>query len=474
MDRYRRLAFNTAVFAAGSFGSKIFSLFLNKLYTGHISPEGFYTKSLIETAALFLLPVFTFSLTEAVVRYSLEKESDKTRIFTSAALLMSAGLAVMALLMPFITGLPFLAPIQGYTRLLTVYIAMSAARSLCSQFVKARGMVRLFALDGILTTMTLFFLSVIFISRLEMGVKGFMLSVMLSDACSALFLFAAAELHSFFHVRSFSGRLCTALLKFSLPLIPTTVMWTFTGFSDQIFIGNLCSGEDAGIYAAAAKLPGLISMLSTVFFQAWNISAVTEHNSPGRNEFYEKVCRTYQSVLFIGGAGLILLIQPVSALLINYETFPEYRAAYLYAPLLIAAAVFTCLDLFLAGIYTALEHTVNSLVTVSAACAANIFLNMCLIPRLGVHGAALATFLSYLLCFWIRIADVRRYVPFRFYAAKNIFNTVMLLFICLAAAKQWSFVYILCGTLVISAVNIKDLASAVYVIAGSRKKSDIL
>ena len=84
MNKYKQLAFNTIVFAIGSFGAKIFSLLLNNLYTRHIDPVGFYTKTLIETTALFLLPVFTFSLTEAVVRYGLDRKYNKKQIFTIA------------------------------------------------------------------------------------------------------------------------------------------------------------------------------------------------------------------------------------------------------------------------------------------------------------------------------------------------------------------------------------------------------
>ncbi len=460
MDKYKKLAFNTVIFAVGSFGSKIFSLLLNNLYTRHISPEGFYTKTLIETTALFLLPVFTFSLTEAVVRYGLDKSYDKKQVFTTASAIIFMGLLIMALLMPFIQLIPILAPIREYAVLLAVYVIMSAARSLCSQFVKARGMVRLFAFDGILTTMILFILSIVFISRLEMGVGGFMLSVILSDTCSAIFLFTTAGVGNFFHIRSFSKELGKKLMRFSFPLIPTTVMWTFTGFSDQIFIGNLCSESDAGIYSAAAKLPNLISMLSAVFFQAWNISAITENDSPERSEFYEKVCRTYESVLFIGGAALILMIKPVSTLLINYDSFPEYSGAYLYAPVLIMAVVFACLDIFLMGIYTAAKRTLNSLVTVSVACAANILLNICLIPSMGVHGAAIATFVSYLLCFWIRITDVRRIVPFRFSSVRNVFNTCMLLLMCILTVGQKNLIFISGIAFVILLVNIKPVLSA--------------
>lgn len=461
MNKYRQLAFNTIVFAVGSFGSKIFSLLLNNLYTRHISPAGFYTKTLIETTALFLLPVFTFSLTEAVVRYGLDKRYRKKQIFTTASVLIFAGLMLMILVMPFLELIPFLSPVKEYIVMLAVYVCISSVRSLSSQFVRARGMVRLFAFDGIFTTMTLFVLNILFISRMDMGVRGFMLSVILSDACSSVFLFISAGLHRYLDIHSFSKKLGISMMKFSLPLIPTTVMWTFTGFSDQIFIGNLCSEESAGIYSAATKIPNLLSMVSTIFFQAWNISAITENDSAGRNEFYEKVYSAYESVLFIGSAGLILLIKPISAILINYNTYPEYSTAYLYAPVLIIAAVFTCLDQFLSGIYTATKHTINSLVTVTVACTANIILNTHLIPLWGIQGASIATFMSYFVCFWIRMADARRYVPFRFSVPKNILNTCIILLMCRLTVEQGNFIPVIVSAVVVLLLNIKAMFDTV-------------
>ena len=113
--------------------------------------------------ALFLLPVFTFSLTEAVVRYGLDKRYDKKQVFTTSGLLTAAGLLLMLPVIPFIHLIPALAPTAGYSLLLAVYICTSALRALCSQFVRARDMVKLFAADGILATISLFIFNIIFV-----------------------------------------------------------------------------------------------------------------------------------------------------------------------------------------------------------------------------------------------------------------------------------------------------------------------
>ncbi len=433
MNKYKNLAFNTVIFTIGSFGSKLLSLLLNNLYTKHISPSQLYTKTLVETVALFLIPVFTFSLGEAVIRYGLDNKYDKIKIFTTTSIISLSGLMLMAVVVPLIQFIPVFSSLGSYSLLLIIYIFCSSLRAQCSQFVRAREMVKLFSFDGILTTLMLLLFNIIFISHLGLGVKGFMLSTILSDLCSAFFLFISAGLKKYFNIRAFSFSLGKTMLRFCIPLIPTTVMWTFTGFSDQLFIGGMKGEGDAGIYSAAAKVPSLISMLSTIFFQAWNMSAITENESKDRNLFYERVYSAYESVLFIGSAGLILMIKPISAILINYSVFPEYSKAYIYTPLLISAALFTCLDLFLASIYTATNHTKNAFITIFAAFVLNIVLNCLLIPIFDIQGAALATFMSYFLCFIIRIVDARRFVPFGYNPFASCIGTVLMLLMCFFA-----------------------------------------
>jgi len=436
MNKYKKLAFNTIVFAIGSFGSKILVMLLTRLYTKNISPSELSTKELLEITANFLLPIFTFSMTEAIIRFGLDNKYDKSKVFTTATVLNGAGLVLMLILSPVFRLISFLDFIDGYTILLLVYVCTSAFRALCSQFVRARGMVKLYSLDGILATVTLLIFSILFISTFHWGVKGFMLSVILSDFCSAVFLFLIAGLHRYLSLESYDKRLATSMMRFAVPLIPTVVMWVITGFSDRLFIRYMHSskvelGESAaGIYGLATKVPNLISMVSTIFFQAWNMSAIMENDSEDRSRFYEKVYGAYEAVLFIFSALLIAGVQIVTPIFVSTARFGEYGQVYKYTPVLVVAVLFMCLDQFLSSIYTATKHTKNSFWTSFAASMANIVLNFFLIPEWGIHGAAIATFLSYYLCFWARIIDARYYVPFRFNAVKSLVNTGLLLIMC--------------------------------------------
>lgn len=469
MNKYKKLASNTMIFAVGNFGSKILVILLTRLYTKHINPADMGTKELLETMALFLQPIFTFALQEYLIRFGLDKNYDKKAVFTTSACLTFTGMAAVILIVPGLRFISFLEFISGYSLLLAIYTCTSALRMLCAQFVRSRDMVKLYAVDGILATGTLLIFTFIFIVGMKMGVKGFLLSVICSDLLSAAFLFVTAQLNKFFNRKYFSIKLAGEMMKFSIPLIPTIVMWTITSLSDRIFLTYMHSskvslGESAaGIYGLANKIPNLISMVSTIFFQAWNMSAISENDSADRSKFYERVYSAYESLLFVAAAGLIMLTKPVTSFLATSSTYSEYGTVFIYTPLLIMAAIFTALNQFLGGIYSATKHTQNSFWTSFAACSVNLFLNYIMIPVIGIHGAALATLLSYYLCFWARIIDARYYVPFKFDGVRCLANTGLLTImsiIVITSPPLWAL-WLVMLFVVVAVYNFKPMMTTV-------------
>lgn len=439
MNKYKNLAVNTIVFAIGTFGSKILTLFLTRLYTTHMGSDMFGSKELIEAAASFMIPVFSFSMSDAILRFGLDKEYDKRSVFSTSIAVQAFGLIVMILLSPLFSMIPF---IKGYTMWLMIYVCTSVFRLTCANFIRTRGLVKLFAFDGMLATCSLFLFNVIFISKLGLGIKGFMIAMILSDFCSGVFLWLFAGLGKYFRPSRINMNMIRMMVRFSLPLIPTAVMWTITGFSDRLLIKYIDgpageTGDAAvGLYAAASKIPNLISMVSTIFFQAWNMSAITEHGSRDEGKFYETVYSAYQSIMYIAAAFLILLVQPVSAILLNENNHQEYSQAYLYTPVLVLAVLMMCFNLFFSSIYTASQHTKNSFYTSLVSMILNVVLNVILIKKFGVHGAVAASFASYIACYLIRVVDARRYIYFKVDHTKTLMNLSVLLGMALIAIEK--------------------------------------
>ena len=81
---YKKLFSNTLIFAAGSFCSKLLVLLLVPLYTNAMLPDEFGSVDLISQTANILIPIFTLTLAEAVLRFGLDADSqeEKKKIYS--------------------------------------------------------------------------------------------------------------------------------------------------------------------------------------------------------------------------------------------------------------------------------------------------------------------------------------------------------------------------------------------------------
>lgn len=419
MDKYKKLVSNTVIFGIGTFGSKLISILMLRFYTGMLAPAELGVADLIAQTANFLIPVATFSIMEAVVRFGLDPAYHKTKVFSIGIRTVLLGMTGLVILLPLVNFIP---QFNGYGFLLYVYVYISGFKQLCAQFVRALGLVKLYALDGIFTTVSLIVLNMILMLGFKLGITGYLLSIMLADLLSILFLWKLARLGRYLKLRPIDGKLWGGMMRYSLPLIPTAVLWIVISVSDRFFIAGMLGNASAGLYTAANKLPQALAVVSTVISQAWQISAVDEYRSKDAAQFFSRVFSALQALLFLGGAGILLLLEPVSHILME----EQYYEAIQYSPLLIIGILMMCLCNFLSSIYSATKHTKNSLITSIIAAAVNIILNTLLIPQMGIQGAAVATLASYGVCFFIRLADSRRYVRFRVSNLKILFNLAAL------------------------------------------------
>ncbi len=413
MNKYQKLAGNTLVFAIGSFGMKFLSFILIRLYTAFMTKAEYGTAELLVQTVNMLYPIVTLSMADAVIRFGMDKGYDKRQVYTAAIVSCTVGLGALALFSPVFNLLDIF--FKGYGFLLYACCYFSCFRQIASNFVRARGYVKLFAVDGIFSTLVIVICNIIFLVCLDMGVTGYMLSIMISDILSFTGLTVLAGLHKCLDITYFSKSLFKDMLKYSAPLIPTYVMWWITSASDRLFVIPLCGDDANGIYSAAYKIPSLLMMLTTLFYQAWQMSAIENRNDAGLTKFYTKIYGAYSSILIIGAAGIIMLVKPLTWLLVD----KEYLSAYLYTPILVIAMVFQCLCQFLSSVYNVKKKSVNSMITSIIAAVSNLFLNFMLIPHFGVYGAAIATAAAYMICFIIRILDTRNYIPFKAYFVRT-------------------------------------------------------
>lgn len=203
MNLYRNLISNTVLFGISTFGARFLTFLLTPFYTRVLSSTEYgITDLLIQTGNL-IIPIASVGIANGVIRYGLERSSNKASVFTTGILVTLAGFFVLALTSPLLGQLTFL---SGYVRLVLLYVLAANLHSICNQFARALGHVRLFALDGILRTVLTILLNILLLAVFPMGAAGYVLANVLADGIAAVFVFSAAKEWRYLRLSSLSGR----------------------------------------------------------------------------------------------------------------------------------------------------------------------------------------------------------------------------------------------------------------------------
>ena len=470
---YRKLFSNTLVFAIGSFSSKVLVLLLIPIYTSYLSTAELGVTDVLTQIANWIIPLVTMTITEAIIRFGLDRAYDKKSVFTIGNMVCAFGLAVFGIILPLVnlTGLAD-KYIGGYAMLLFLYVLMSSIKSLYTTFVRAMERVRLFAVAGIVATFFTLFFTAMFYMVLPSsflgegtGIEKYLLATILSDFITTIFVTFRAKLWKYIDFRHIDREMLHTMLQYSVPLIPAQLLWLITNSSDSFMTTHYLGSASNGILSAAYKIPNIVATVYLMFGQAWNMSAITENDSEDRDKFYENVFDFNQSLLYILAGGCMLIIQPLTNIMIG----ENFRECVRYSPLLIYSTIFSCFTTFMGSIYLATKETKRSLFTSLVSGVVNVGLNVILIPRIGLYGPAISTVTSYIAVFAIRAYDSRKLVPFRInYRKLAASNAVLLVMLGILLAEphlsKKPLLYLLLFALfcVVFVLNIKAVTSILY------------
>ena len=425
---YKKLVSNTIIFALGSFSSKVLVLFLVPIYTNYLTTEQLGQTDLVVQVANWLIPIFSLTVYEAMIRFGLDKATDKRQVFSIGNLVVFSGLAAMCLIMPLVKLTGILDKYIGeYTLLLCIYVCTASLRWVYSSFVRSLEMVRLFALDGLLATFMTLLWTALLIIGFKMDVKGYILAIILSDLCSFLFLTFAARLWRYIEFKRVDRELLNSILRYSIPMIPAQVLWLLTNTCDSFMSASYLGKGSTGILSAAYKIPNIVSSIYLMFGQAWNMSAITENDSEDRSEFYQNVFDANQTLMYCLAGGCLIFVRLITKLWIG----ADFQDAKLYSPILIYSMIYICFTTFLGSVYVATKKTKKTMYTSLLAGIINIGINIIFLKRFGLYATAVSTVCGYGAVFIVRAIDAKKLVGFRFnkviFFGSNIILVLMVL-----------------------------------------------
>lgn len=227
------------------------------------------------------------------------------------------------------------------------------------------------------------------------SVPGAMLGVVLAYLSSALTALFLVGRHSPFVYRLPRPRIMMGIARFAIPTMVVGFSYVLASQADRLMVGAFRPNGEVGAYAAAAVFAMLLSLVHTAFTRIFLPLASDSYRTGNAQELdsiYQFASRWSAGVSGFG----VLLFAAFGNKLLALVFGPEFQTTSAHATMVILSLFYFTAALF--GPTTSVlqmggSHHIEGgnavlfLVT-------NIGLNLMLIPRLGMTGAALATLLS--------------------------------------------------------------------------------
>lgn len=432
-DKYKRLMKNSVVFMIANFGSKLLSFILVPFYT-HVLSTGEYgtVDALIATVSLFS-PIATFGIGDVIVMFLSKKEYDAQKIFVNSTILIILGNILVALVYPLI----FLSDIfNGYMLYFVALVFASSIYGVLQMYARGTDKVTECAISGVLYTVVLATSNIVFLLWLKSGIPGYLTSAILAYLIPALYLLIIVKGKSL-NLRLFDKKLIHNILVLSIPLIPTTVLWSLMNLADKYTILWFMDASANGIYAVAHKIPTIISVIYGIFQQAWQLTTFELDSKEERSNAYSKLFELLTGIMFCVGA--ILLV--VNRLYVTYLCESSYIDAWKISPILMYSSILNCLSGFIGSNYLIMHDTKSALKVTLGGALINVILNFVFVPLIGLYGAAIATCIGYLFMVIKKYFDTAKFTPLNIKFKRYIMSNLIIIFMCLTVTISNNYVF---------------------------------
>lgn len=361
----------------------------------YLGPEGYGQLSFAGSYVMVFSALALFGLESIVVR-DLVKHPEAEPAILGTTCLIRAAAGLLSYLLAIIVLLVF----RPDDRLALVLVALLGS----SLLVQAVEVTDLWFQSRVLSRYTVICRSAAFV--VSSGLKVLLVitgaslaAIAAATAVEALFAaFLLVLVHSrYSEVGIFSWRWESSwfrrLLTGSVPMVLSGVVLMVYLRIDQVMLGALTTQTEVGLYAAAVRISEVWYFVPTAIVSSV-FPGLVALRSTDPAQFELKLQQLYNLLAFLGYA-VALPVTFIAPWLVQLLFGSAYQAAAPLLAVLIWAGLFANLSVVRNAHFIALDWGKALLWATSLGAAANVLLNLVLIPRYGALGAAIATCLSY-------------------------------------------------------------------------------
>jgi len=408
MNHEKKLIKNTSIYAIGNIGSKILAYVAVLIYSHYIEPESLGLYDVVLTSFSFIVPIVTMEIHEALYRFVVDSPKEDHPVFIATSI-------KYLLLATSITEIAFCIfggnRLKDYVAGIVLYSASYVVYSCMQMVVRGESKTALYSAIGVINAFITLAFEMIGIMVLGKGINALFFAMGIANTvCVAIIIFKMDTSFKMIRTRA-DINVLKQMLKFSVPLVPTTISWWIVNFCDRYIILLKLGREYNGIYALACRFPIILNTIANVFYMAWQESAIKLYKSSERDQFYSNVFNRFNILLTSCCAVSI----PAIKLIIRLFVDKRYATSWVYVGPLMMGAVFMALSSFLGVGYMISNDTIRSTGTSIVAAITNVLINVLLVERIGLQAAAISTLIAYAVLFVLRAFDTKRYFMIKYH-----------------------------------------------------------
>lgn len=194
-----------------------------------------------------------------------------------------------------------------------------------------------------------------------------------------------------FSLKKCSRKYLHEMLLIALPLVPNMLLYWIFNSCDRMMITSYLGLEADGIYAAGAKIGQVSQLIYMAFAGGWQYFAFSTMKDDDQVEMTSKIFEYLGMVTFIAGMIMMLVCKFVFQVM-----FPErYQEGYIISPYLFIAPLLLMLFQTAGNQFIVIKKTWINLFVLILGALTNIGINWWLIRHIGIEGAAIGTFMGY-------------------------------------------------------------------------------
>ena len=443
INKSLKFIFTSSLFV---FMTVIFSKFLTYAYriviARYFGPEVYGLFSLAMMTLLFLVALSSLGLVEGTLRfmsyYRGKREYNKVKyVFRLSSTILLFSSLLIGIILFFLSDFIALSifkeqELSFFLKVFSILVPAYLFLYLFSIVIQAHERIKVQSF--ILDILENFFKLTFLILFIFLGIKtnavifSYFLGVIISLIIA--FLYCKYKISGIFDRYSLEPKLKNQtrkkLLTYSWPLILYSIIYGILPHIDSFFIGYFNGALDVGLYNAAVPIGMLIILFPNLFMRLF-FPLITKEFSRKNYDVVKELSKQIEKWILIMVFPIFLMLVIFPGAFINIFFGPEYILASNSLRILSIGFLFYSTSIILHSLISAIGKTKLILFNITISAIFNIVLNIVLIPKFGINGAAIATTISYMILTIVFFYQTRKnlsFIPIRRKMIKIVFAAI--------------------------------------------------